>query len=1330
MSKIIWIYVFVFLNLLYSNNSQDLKINIIDKTHLNVTWELPAYSTFKTGKYTHFVLPDANYPEMSGKPDIPFKRFILAVPDGAEVLSTVRINKTEQLDNVLIAPVPTPTRDKAGIESYISVIDSSDYNFLPNRLIEISKVYYLRNSPIVYVTFYPLQYNFEQRNLTIIQSAVLSFQIKGGMRGGTVMAFEKDDMAYDQILNSEQAQVWKVEKPFSLKKKSDIPEGPWYRIDIKEDALYKIDRTALRNAGIDFDNLNPQTIKIYNNGGQPLNTDALSEENNPTGPVENAIYVTGESDGSFDADDFILFFGKQLGGWYYQKTQNKFIHQMHPYDNTNYYWLTFGGTQGKRMPSIPASNEGASVQVTQYMEQTHFEDDLENLLSSGADWYGRRMSGRNDQLDLQYRLENVLQSSDEATMRIKFKGGSGIKYDDSVSPAYEYRFTVYVNSEKSKTPIFERETLSTSYSRVLSANFASQSVLNNGVNNISITYTANYEICNAYLDWVEFYYPRALAVSDNQLSFYNGAVNAVAAYRITGFTDTEILLFDISDPLNVKNIIIPQPLQDGSLSFKLNHWDGIPRRYLISSVGSNAIKNITSLQSYTPGRNLLAQTGGSNLIIITHPSFIPYAQEIADLRNQEDPSFTGTVVSIDDIYFFFSSGVKDPVAIRNFLRHTFYNWSSPTPRYVLLFGDGHYDYRHIVLTDSIYVPVFEISADGEIYSRETDLFFADINFNTEMSGLIVPDLAIGRFPVNSHTDAQNVVNKLKAYSLERSHDGWQTVITFVADDQFTGPKNPPEWEHFEHTESLSKMGVLNKFIKEKIYLVTYPGMPGTFGTIKPEATRAIIDQLNEGTLIINYVGHGSNTGWAHESALSMARDLDRIQNESRLPLWIAATCTFGKFDDPKKPGFTEALLNKEQTGAIAIIAATRAVYSTDNYVFNVKLLDNLFKNGEPSQRIGNAFTTACAAGSINYQKFHLLGDPSMLLADPHFSVRTTSVKPDTLKALSRVTVEGDLLQQSTGRVWTDYNGGAMLIVNDARIDTINVGDDYHYQDIGARLFKGEVSITDGRFTSEFIVPKSIRYKNKHSGRITLLTWNEEGKQESIGYVDTLLFYGSVSGMEDNQGPEINLYFEGQKGFNSGDIVPSKPVLIAEIFDDQGVNLTKEVGHAIEIKINEEAPLNITNFFSYDKNSYNRGKLVYHLDYLEPGEHSLQFKVWDNLNNPADEEITFRIPKSDGLILSDVYNYPNPFSETTDFTFQTQGVDGISSVKIKIYTISGRLIRTLEDELSPPQVGFNYYHWDGRDNDGDILANGVYLYKIVLKSGEDQKEEISKLVILR
>jgi hypothetical protein len=266
-------------------------------------------------------------------------------------------------------------------------------------------------------------------------------------------------------------------------------------------------------------------------------------------------------------------------------------------------------------------------------------------------------------------------------------------------------------------------------------------------------------------------------------------------------------------------------------------------------------------------------------------------------------------------------------------------------------------------------------------------------------------------------------------------------------------------------------------------------------------------------------------------------------------------------------------------------------------------------------------------------------------------------------------------------------------------------------------------------TGEFIVPKSIRYHKKPSGRLTLYAWNESGYEDALGYVDTLLFNGTKGNLTDDDGPEIVIYFEDQEEFNNGDLVHKNPILIAEIYDESGINLTQEVGHAIEIKIDDQPAKDITSFFAYERDSYASGKLRYHLEDLISGEHRLSLQAWDNLNNPNLEEVSLRIASAEGLVLSDVYNYPNPFANETNFTFQAQGLDAGAEVSVKVYTVSGRLIRTI-DALPEPRPGFNYYYWDGNDEDGDPLANGVYLYKIILKSGDKQREVIEKLVVLK
>jgi len=408
---------------------------------------------------------------------------------------------------------------------------------------------------------------------------------------------------------------------------------------------------------------------------------------------------------------------------------------------------------------------------------------------------------------------------------------------------------------------------------------------------------------------------------------------------------------------------------------------------------------------------------------------------------------------------------------------------------------------------------------------------------------------------------------------------------------------------------------------------------------------------------------------------------------------------------------------------------SRLVYSTSNYVFNLNYLTNLFPSGGASRRLGDAYLLS-AGNRTNDQKYHLFGDPSMFLADPRNHVEVTSIKPDTMKALSKVSISGSVSLGAGEEKMNDFDGGAFLIVNDAKYDSVNTGGSDYYTLYGPRIFKGEISVSEGSFSGEFIVPKSIRYSHRPTGRVTIFAWDDNSGNQAIGYLDTLLFMGTSENLSDAEGPEISVYFNEQENFRDGDLVGKNPVLTAKIYDENGVNLTQEVGHRITIQVNDQANKDITSFFAYDRDSYSEGQLSYHLDDLEAGEHILKLEAWDNLNNPSIEEISFRLADSEGLVLSDVVNFPNPFKDETNFTFQLMGTNVGTELEIKIYTITGRLIKTL-DNLPPPSDGYNYdYAWDGRDDDGDIIANGVYIYKLIVRNEIEQKEIIEKLVVLR
>ena len=216
-------------------------------------------------------------------------------------------------------------------------------------------------------------------------------------------------------------------------------------------------------------------------------------------------------------------------------------------------------------------------------------------------------------------------------------------------------------------------------------------------------------------------------------------------------------------------------------------------------------------------------------------------------------------------------------------------------------------------------------------------------------------------------------------------------------------------------------------------------------------------------------------------------------------------------------------------------------------------------------------------------------------------------------------------------------------------------------------------------------------------------------------------------MVDDQGPRIEFSFADQPDFINGDYVSPSPTVIIRLYDENGINLTQEIGHRIELTIDDRIKKDVTSFFVYDKDSYQSGELQYTLPSLPEGLHRLRISAWDNLNNFSEKEITFRTTPNTRLVVDQVVNYPNPFQDETDFTFQFFSPNGSADVRIKIYTVTGRLIREIEDVA---HTGFNRIHWDGRDAEGDLVANGVYLYKIIVNDGENQVEKIQKLAIVR
>ncbi len=1319
------IFVLLIITTIALSASGDLRVIQSDAHSMIIEWTVHSFKqeniSEETGKqFTYVSFLNARHPFKAGQPDIPQRLFTIGIPEDGSANIQILSQTKKTIHNISLAPVPTLTQQIKGVPVAQLIEDQDFYrsnNLFPKQSVALLPVNRFRDITTQKVVLNPVQFNPKEQTLTY--TTQMRLQITYNNPHNTRHPYEQrgllDALYKDMLLNFDVAQHWQISRPAALRKTSGLPTGTWYRISINEDGLYKIGLSTLISAGIDVNNLNIHDIRMFNNSGHMLSYQTNATQYNPAFTEEIPITTIDQNNnGLLDDNDYILFYGKQVNGWFYDAGAKEFKYQEHLYATENVYWLVLSSGNGLRMEESALPAQSGAIEETYYMERFHFEEEQYNLLASGPDWYGHRFFGLSDHFSQDFELHPDLSIAAQPEFRIQLKGGSGVKYYDN--SGYKYYFDISLNSNT----LFTNKSFTTSAIPLYQTMLPSPQYLRDGENTLSIQYRGNLDGCSAHLDWFEVWYPHDFKANNNYLQFYSRNYTVPVRYTIRNMTAAnDVFVFDVSDPLHVNILAKNLSVNGNTLSFDLPASEH-PQAILVTSLSSPDIKPVANLKAVEHTSDLTATGNQADFIIITDKSFMPYAEELANMRSP----LSSKVVSTEQVYMDFNSGVPDPTAIRNFIRYAYSHWQTPAPSYVLLFGDAHYDYRNIAITDTMRVPTFEIFATSEIDSRMTDNYFVDLNYTSDNKFRFVsPDLAIGRIPVQTKQQAADYLDKLIQYEQHPSRDGWQTVLTFVADDN-TRPGVTSEYFHQKQTEDIARLSQLRKFNKNKVYLSAYPSAPGGFGRIKPEANNALIDYLNQGTLMVNYIGHGSPTQWAHESVFSMNRDLERIQNEGKLTFLIAATCDFGKFDDPHEPSFTEELIWQKNRGTIGALASTRLAFSSENAKFNTDFNKALFPSGQPSVSLGMAKLLSTESDE-NDQKFVLFADPTMHLADPRDNIHIVSITPDTLKALSEVTVQAQVEKDSAFD--PNFNGDAMLLVNDARYDSVITANKFAPVTLpGPSIFRGQISVTNGLLTGKFILPKTIRYVNKNTGKLTLYAWNEQSGQSAIGYNDQLLFNGSIADIADDNGPEMDIYFKDQENFSSGDLIPQNPILIATLQDERGINITGTTGHTISIQVDQEAPKSISGFFTYEKDSYTKGTIQYPLEKLSTGKHHLTLSAFDNLNNAADISVDFKISDDADLVLDEVVNYPNPFSSETKFTFQTnrEGAD----LHIKIYTINGRIIRELEgisvagynDELS----------WDGRDEDGDLVANGIYLYKIILTDNGKSKEVIEKMVRTR
>ncbi|MFD1552231.1 hypothetical protein DNU06_11645 [Putridiphycobacter roseus] len=1128
---------------------------------------------------------------------------------------------------------------------------------------------------------------------------------------------------------------------------SVLKNGSWYKMGVNKSGVFKITKSFLESLGINTASLNPNHINIYGNHQSelPLNNDLY----HPDDLVKNAIYIEGEGDNVFNENDYILFYATgpmketDINGVGFNYTLND-------YDSLSYYYIGIDGSvPSKRVQNLNTASGVANKTSTSFNEVAFYESDAINLLQSSRLWLGESFEIYQSQ-DFTLPTPGYIASS-PALLKCKAA---------IYSPTGASNISVLLNGQT--IGLVDGLQTSGAYTKAILNILDASISLSSSTTVFNLNFNQNGDpSANAWLDAIQLNYRRSLSNAAGQIRVRDWA--SVGTGDITTFNISSpasgTWVWEVTDPFNIKKATTTTV--GSQLQYKVN-TDSLRTFAVFSAaqaylpIGIGAIEN----------QNLHASEQ-VDYLIVSHASLLSEANRLADLHRAN--GLKVQVVDVQKVYNEFSSGIADPVAIR-WMAKMFYDRANGNPNEMisslLLFGDGSYDpLRRMKDNDAAnLLPTYQDpgATTNDAYitltsSYTSDDFFGILDDLESMSKYDLMDVGVGRFPVSTLAEATDVVNKIQHYmqygsSLYSNTAGvscdengyasslgdWRTRSVLISDDEDKG-KFVYDCESLADTMAniYPEMNVV------KIYLDAFQQESTSSGQRYPEAENAINQIINTGALVANYVGHGGESGLTAERVLSIPT-IQEWTNINKLTLFVSATCEFSRFDDPEFVSAGEIMLIQPYGGAIALLTTTRLVYVTTNSNLVRNLYSNLFKleNNKPLT-LGEIIRRSknLTAGDENIRNFTLLGDPALELGRALPNIRTTKINgvsagsfTDTLKALSRIEIEGEVTDDA-GNLVSNFNGIAYPTVYDKAIVRKTLSQDtespeIEFEDRVSQLYKGKSTVVNGKFKYSFIVPKDINYAY---GKGKLSYYAEADKVQKIGF-DSSVVIGGVdpNGIVDNLGPEVGLFMNDENFVNMG-ITDESPVFIAKVSDENGINTTGNgIGHDISIVIDEEtaSPIILNNYYEADLDTYQSGEVRYQFLNLEPGEHSAKFTVWDVNNNSSVETIRFEVKLKEEVAISHLLNYPNPFVNRTEFYFEHNQVCNQLDAKIEIFTVSGKLVKSIIQTVNTNAFRSDGIVWDGTDDFGDRIGRGVYIYRLSIETDTGEKaDKLEKLVIL-
>lgn len=1120
---------------------------------------------------------------------------------------------------------------------------------------------------------------------------------------------------------------------------SVLANGDWYRFYVEKSGVYKISKSFLEQLGLKMNNINPRSIKIYGNGGRMIPLSNAVDY--PADLAENSIQIIGEEDGSFDSSDYILFYAEGVDNW---SAEN--LTHLNLYETKSYYYVTAQGSFGKRMEVMPEINS-AATSITKYDFNYFYEKDLVNIVRLGRRWFGEDFSFNNEQtfdfkipnidiaIPLKIEVVAAANSLSNSTLSVKVNGtdsgtlnfaGLGGNSDDGFNE----------NTALISAPAVADVSVNLSFN-------------NNGVPS-----------AKGYLDFITVKGKANLSGFGKQYRFQYDAASNTEGFGEYQFSSSNTIsqVWDITDIYNVTKIV-----NENQVSFSFKAPLGEVRKYItvdtqdyyLPKKESNT-KVINQNLKGTIFKNAQGQFQDIDYLIIT-PQFLNNPAEKLAAFHRTNSGMNVKVVYLENIYTEFGSGKQDIGAIRNFVKYVYSNASSSSKKvkYLNLFGDASFDFKNRIPNNTNIVPIYQAleskSAGPSSFCSDDFFGLMDLNegVNSSGSGL---DIAVGRMIVSNAKEADEMVNKVLEYHNLKSYGSWRNNLIFIADDPSSEKDGDKQLQYFQN-KLADEIGTQKSFLNvNKILLDSYVQEVAGGGARYPKARTDIFESFEKGALVFNYLGHGGEDGLADERIWEKT-DGENLKNQYKYPLFITITCDFSRFDNPYKKTGGEITYLNPQGGAISMITTVRAIGQGDAQGFNPILAKYLFAyDGNPYVSIAEALRLA--KNQMNSNVVVYIGDPALFLAIAKPKVILTKVNDmpitgifDDFKSLGVMKVSGQVVDENDNPL-SSYNGALAVTIFDKNILKNTLRNDFTdayvsdtpfvtaatmpFISLGETIFRGNANVINGNFEFNFVVPRDIRVPIG-KGRMSFYAKKTNDFLDQTG-VNTDIKVGGINdnAAADTTPPTVKLYMNDES-FVSGGITNESPILLAILEDENGMNTASGIGHdMIAILDGDESnPFLVTDYYETDLDNYKKGRLKFPFRNLAKGLHTLTFKAWDVYNNPVSAEIQFLVVGDETLTLTNVLNYPNPFVSYTQFWFTHNRPFEPLEVQVQVMTVTGKVVWTKNQLVNTEGFLSREITWDGRDDFGDKIGKGVYVYKLTVKSTLTNKktEKFEKLVIL-